>query len=106
MTVKELKEIKGYEFECNLEQHYKYMQTDEWGSAFIWVDDFGAEYNFCIDGTVNSCAIYKTQINPETEYVEIDYDTFIHYEIDFDDLSWKKKLENAMCEAVIKFFYE
>ena len=110
MTVKELKNKTGYEFECNLskEDCINVDYYDEWGSAFAWLgDNLGVEYNFCIDDTTdesfNCCAIYKTEINPETDYMETDYNTFIHYEIDFNNDDWAEELENAMCEALIKF---
>lgn len=105
MTIEDLKS-QDYEFECNIDESYKDKETDEWGCAFIWIGgEIGVEYNFCIDGGNNCCAIYKIELNFETEYIETDYNLFEHYEIDFDDTDWKKKLEDAMCEAVIKFFY-
>lgn len=103
LTVEELKLHEDYEFECNMSEEYKDSEIDEWGCAFIWLNDIGVEYNFCIDSGENSCAIYKTEINEETDYMETDYDKYIHYEIDFDNENWKEELENAMCEALIKF---
>lgn len=104
MTVKELQSNFDYEFECNMNEEYKDIQIDEWGCAFVWLDDIGVEYNFCIDGDTNSCAIYKTEINADTTYMETDYDKYIHYEIDFDNENWKQELENAMCKALIEFY--
>lgn len=106
MNIQELKSIKSYNFECNMSDEYKGYETyDEWGSAFVWLgDEIGAEYNFCIDGGTNSCAIYKTEINHDVDCMETDYDTFVRYEINFNDSDWEKKLEDAMCEALIKFF--
>ena len=103
MTVEELKSNWDYEFECNMSEEYKDKETDEWGCAFVWLNDIGVEYNFCIDSGNNCCAIYKMEINKETDYMETDYDKYIHYEIDFDNENWKEELENAMCEALIKF---
>ena len=104
ITVEELKSYADYEFECNMSEGYKDSQIDEWGCAEVWFKDIGVEYNFCIDGETNSCAIYKTEIDPEEfHYVVTDYDTYIHYEIDFDNENWKEELENAMCEALIEF---
>ena len=102
MTVEELKEEELYEFECNMSDEYKDKETDEWGCAFVWLNDIGVEYNFCIDSGNNCCAIYKMEINEETDYMETDYDTFIHYEIDFDNENWEQELENAMCKALIE----
>ena len=104
MTVEELKHNSNYEFECNISDEYKDKETDEWGCAFVWLDNIGVEYNFCIDGGINSCAIYKMKLNEETDYMEIDYDTFIHYEINFSNKNWIEELKNAMCKALIEFY--
>ena len=88
-----------YEFECNIDASYKDMKTDEWGAAYVWLDDIGVEYNFCIDSYgVNCCAIYKMEM--KDELMETDYDTFVHYEIDFDKADWQNKLKGAMCDAL------
>lgn len=93
-----------FEFECNVSKEYKDCGScDEWGCAFVWLgDDIGVEYNFCIDGEYNCCAIYKMEVNSETGYMETDYDEFIHYEIDFDNEHWMEDLKDAMCKALIK----
>ena len=108
LTVEELKLETNYEFACEMSEEYKdYNCHDEWGCAEVWLGDIGVEYNFCIDGSadvvVNCCAIYKMEMNKETDYMETDYDTFAHYEIDFNNPNWKVELENAMCRALIKF---
>ena len=111
MKIEELKQNDMYEFECNMTEEYKnYNVHDEWGCAFVWFGEIvGAEYNFCVDADYKTeefytaCAIYKTVFNKETEYMETDYDTFIHYDIDFNNDNWKKELEDAMCNALIKF---
>lgn len=89
-----------YEFECNIDESYKDMETDEWGAAYVWLGDIGVEYNFCIDSGENCCAIYKAEIDTETDYLETDTSSFIHYEIDFDKNDWQDKLKSAMCEAL------
>lgn len=99
--VKELKAKDGYEFECNIGEDYKGRETDEWGCAFIFLGDIGAEYNYCLDSGTNCSAIYKAEFE---EYLSTNYDEYIHYEIDFDDEHWMENLENAMCEALIEFF--
>ncbi len=110
MTIKELKERKNYEFECSISKRNVLADYyDEWGCAFVSAgEDKIAEYNFCIDNTtnenINCSAIYKVDYNDKTGYIETDSSTFIHYEIDFDKVDWKEKLEDAMCEALIKFF--
>ena len=98
--------MKTYEFECLLTEEYKDNTCcDEWGSAALWLNDKqGVEYNFCIDGDCNSCAIYKMECNGETDVWETDYSTFEHYEIDFDDATWREELEKAMYEVARKFF--
>lgn len=114
MTIKELKQSVGYEFECNMSNEYKeyykeYDSYDEWGCAFVWLgENIGAEYNFAIetynDEVYTACAIYKMKFNNKADYMETDYDTFIHYDIDFNNENWEEELENAMCKAIIKFF--
>lgn len=109
MTTEEVKLEAGYAFECNMSEEYKSHDVhDEWGCAYVWIGEngnLGAEYNFCIQGDGSNCsAIYKMELNEETDYMETDYSTFVHYEIDFKNENWKEALENAMCDAMIKFF--
>lgn len=111
MTINELKKNKDYYFQCDIKKKTVLKEIadtncfDEWGCAFISItDDIGVEYNLCVDEGENCSAIYKVDYNKETDFIETDYNTFIHYEIDFDNPKWKKELENAMCEALIKFF--
>lgn len=114
MTVKELKGNKEYYFECNINKRKALKEIadtdcfDEWGCAYVSLgDEFGVEYNLCIDNTtnenINESAIYKVDYDAELDEFATDCDVFIHYEIDFDNPKWKKELENAMCEALIKF---
>ena len=95
-----------YDFECNLSDEYRnYDCCDEWGAATLWLNDKqGVEYNFCIDGDCNSCAIYKMYYDEETDTEGTDYSTFEHYEIDFSNVNWKAELEKAMYEVAKKFF--
>lgn len=115
MTIKELKNNKEYYFECDIKKRKVLKDIadtdyyDEWGCAFVSVgDELGVEYNLCIDNTtnenINESAIYRVDYDEENDCIETDYTTFIHYEIDFDNPKWKKELENAMCEVLIKFF--
>lgn len=104
MLVNELKKNNGYEFECNMLEEYKnYKNHDEFGCAFVWLgSDIGVEYNFAVDEGENLSAIYKMEFNYETDYMETDYDKYVHYEVDFSNKKWKDELENAMCKALIK----
>ena len=111
MTIKELKSNELYYFECDIKKRKVLKEIadtdcfDEWGCAFISVGDkLGVEYNLCVDSGENCSAIYKVDYNENDDCIETDYSAFIHYEIDFDNPKWKKELENAMCEALIKFF--
>lgn len=108
MNIKEFQQLEGYQFECNLNKETygdKHSSYDEWGCAYIWLrEEIGVEYNLCVDGKENCSAIYKMELNKEIDYMETDTDIFVHYEIDFDDDDWKKKLEDAMCQAMINMF--
>ena len=105
MTVTELKKKSGYSFECNMSEEFKdYEQWDEWGCAQVWLDNVGAEYNFCIDNGLNCSAIYGMMYNEELGYAETDYSDCEHYEIDFNSPTWAEDLENAMCNALIGLF--
>lgn len=115
MSVKALKGFKKYRFYCDIteERVLKGIADkgcfDEWGCAFVSLgEETGVEYNLCIDNTtnenINCSAIYKLDYNEKDDCIETDTSTFIHYEIDFDNPEWKKELEDAMCEALIKFF--
>lgn len=111
MTIKELKKHKEYYFQCNISKQEVIKEIadtdyfDEWGCAFLSVgNEIGVEYNLCVDSGINCSAIYKVYYNEKTDYLETDYDEFIHYEIDFDNPEWKKELENAMCDTLIKLF--
>lgn len=111
MTIKELRSNKEYCFYCDITKIRILKEIadtncfDEWGCAFISLgEEIGVEYNLCVDDGENCSAIYKLDYDEESGYIETDASTFIHYEIDFNNPKWKKELENAMCEALIKFF--
>lgn len=104
-----------YTFENNLtEELINSKNIDEWGSAFLWLDKNGVEYNLCIDNTtgehINCSAIYKTELIYNERYpdgmVETDYDQSEHYEINPLDKDWEKKLEEAMLKTALHFFKE
>lgn len=106
MTMDELRKLYNYDFECCISEEFKdYNEYDEFSCATMWLENYGVEYNFCIQGDgTNSSAIYKLDTNEDCSDVTTDYSTFIHYEIDFNDKEWVGKLENAMSDALIKFF--
>lgn len=115
MVVDELKKENKYNFELNISKRQikknikEYDIYDEWGCAFLSIGKkISVEYNLCVDNTtdesINSSAIYKVNYNEDEDCIETDYDKYIHYEVDFNKRGWKKELENAMCEALIKFF--
>ena len=115
MTIKELKNDKEYCFYCKMKKRKILKEIadtecfDEWGCAYVSIsNDRGVEYNLCIDNTtdenINCSAIYRTDYNEKEDCIETDTSTFIHYEINFDNPEWEKELEDAMCEALIKFF--
>ena len=77
--------------------------TEIWAAAFLWLDDdHGVEYNLSYDSGECCSAIYKTEIN-DSGYLETDYSTFEHYEIDFNDPEWKEKFVTKMKEVALKF---
>ena len=107
MNLSKLEEVMNnpnYEHELNMDKN-DYVNKecyDDWGVAFTWLnDDIGVEYNICFDGN-NCSAIYRMYIDKEDGYMYTDYSDFIHYEIDFNDDNWERKLEVAMCEAMIQ----
>lgn len=115
MTIKELKKNEKYSWFCDMSKREILKGIadtdcyDEWGCAYISLgDEMGVEYNLCIDNTtnenINNSAIYKTDYDAEGNCIETDYTTFIPYEIDFDNPKWKRKLEDAMCKALIEFY--
>lgn len=96
---------EDFEFECNIDESYiENTCVDEWGAAFVWLGDNGCEYNFCIDAESNSSAIYKT--NASGKYLDTDYSTFTHYEVDFANKNWKNELKDAMIQAYKVFFWD
>lgn len=98
----------AFAFECDITESYKNENCiDDWGCAYLWFkEDFGVEYNFCIDNEENCSAIYKLKFNDKTGHMETVTDKFEHYEINFDDVVWEKKLEQAMYEVLEKFINE
>lgn len=110
MEIKNSGMYDGVEYEINIDESYANTETDIWGAAFLWLnEDHGVEYNLCYDSGECCSAIYKTEMNYKDRdypdgYMETDYNTFEHYEIDFNDENWKEKLVEAMKESMEKFF--
>ena len=111
MTIKELKNNNNYSFYCDITKVRILKEIadtdcfDEWGCAYVSLgEEAGVEYNLCVDNGENCSAIYRVDHNEKNDCIETDYSKFVHYEIDFNNPKWKKKLENAMCKALIKFF--
>lgn len=93
--------MTAYEFECNIDTDVQNEQFhDEWGAAFVWYGDIGVEYNYCIESGHNCSAIYKTVMDDDV--MATDYNSYVHYEIDFNNENWQKQLRTAMCEALEK----
>lgn len=103
--------MKKYEINFNQITQEDMEHYDEWGAAFMWLDDdqdLGVEYNLSYDNGKCQSAIYKTKMNydnPEYPYLDTDYSTFEPYEVNFADKDWKEKLIKAMEDAIIKFYY-
>ena len=101
------------EYEINISSKYKNKNCiDEWGAAFVWLDDdHGVEYNYCYDNGKCCSAIYKMEMKynypkyPDG-YMETDYSTFEHYEIDFTDKDWEQNLVDEMIRVAKKFFWK
>lgn len=85
--------------------------NDIWGAAIAWYGtEVGAEYNFCKEYTedevVNSSAIYSMRFEGDPDdpnsRITTDYDDYEHYEVDFRDPKWEKKLCDTMIDFVLK----
>lgn len=92
-----------YEFELNIYKDYaKHNDIDEWGCAFVWIDDLvGCEYNFCVQNGENCSAIYIMEYSNDDENWHTDWSNFNHYEIDFEDVDWAEKIEQEMYEFAL-----
>ena len=72
---------------------------DEWGVVQCCdeASGLGVEYNFCIDWyqgeMYNECAFYTMHYNPDQNWWDTDPDDFVHYEIDFNDPDYRKKIK-------------
>lgn len=105
LNVNELKQLSGYEFGCNMTEELRNYNTyDAWGCAFIWVDNIGVEYNFCVDNGENCSGIYRMEWHQKDNETYTDYSCSHHYEIDFNDNTWEHKLEDEMCQTLIDMY--
>lgn len=87
-------------YEVNMNKTYKDINpVDEWGCAYIWNGKIGAEYNYCIEGNENMCAIYFMYEDNKGEW-HTDSNRYVHYEIDWNDNRWRQKLIDKMVEVL------
>lgn len=93
--------IKNYEFECNISEEMFSGEVTLPGAAYIWFEDIGVEFEFCIENGENYSAIYRMDMNKAGDDFETDHDEFYHYEIDPTDPEWKANLEIEMCRVLI-----
>ena len=92
------------EYEINISPESKEKDMDLWGAAFLWLDrKRGVEYNLCYQNGICCSAIYKMKFSKLNDNFITDYDTYSHYEINFDDNNWEKKLVKEMKKVAIKF---
>ena len=90
-----------YEFECNISEEMFSEGVILPGAAYIWFEDIGVEFEFCIENGENYSAIYRMDKNKAGDDIETDHDEFYHYEIDPTDPEWKANLEIEMCRVLI-----
>lgn len=104
-TIEQLKKNPDYLFKCNITANdYKIMTScDVWDAAYIRCGSKGVEYNFCMDNGCNYSAIYMSEETHDGKYFMTDSSRYECYEIDFEDMEWKKKLEEQICRIFQKF---
>lgn len=97
--------VSGIEYEDNLSEAYVLNRIADGGSIDEWGDiqavcesaGLGVEYNICIDNTLgdttNESAFYVMHYNSGSDYWDTDTSDFIHYEIDYSDPDWRKKIK-------------
>lgn len=94
------------EYEINMDESYKGIDPiDEWGCAYVWDKNIGAEYNYCVEGNENMCAIYFMSEDTKENW-QTDSNRFVHYEIDWCDPNWKQKLIDEMIKIVKRWRME
>lgn len=92
--------MMNYDYEINIDADKVDTEYfDDWGAAYLWLaDDKGVEYNLAYDDRECCSAIYPFEND------ELDCTRFVHYEIDFTDEDWKRKLADAMAKAANELF--
>ena len=94
------------EFECNFsKEYYEEMESADLPiAACLWLENgtHAVEYNLCYDkqARTNSSAIYKMNADTQDTFHLI----YEHYEVDFSDRQWEKKLRDAMEDAARRFW--
>lgn len=68
--------------------------VDMWGYAYCFMDDYGAEYNLCIEDGKDNSAIYLMRRDLSGNW-DTDGSRFIPYKVTFGK-GWKKELRKAM----------
>ncbi len=92
--------MMNYDYEINIDADKVDTEYfDDWGAAYLCLaDDKGVEYNLAYDGGECGSAIYPFEND------KLDCTRFVHYEIDFTDENWKRKLVDAMEKAANELF--
>lgn len=76
---------------------------DEWGVATVTInEEYGAEYNICIDDGDNESAIYFQELDENGGFWQTDFSNCKHYEIDFNNPNWREDLEKEMKNYLLK----
>lgn len=73
---------------------------DMWGCAYCFMDDYGAEYNLCIEDGKDNSAIYLMRRDLSGNW-DTDGSRFIPYKVTFGK-GWKKELRKAMEKFIIE----
>lgn len=74
--------------------------VDMWGCAYCIMDDYGAEYNLCIEDGKDNSAIYLMRRDLSGNW-DTDGSRFIPYKVTFGK-GWKKELRKAMEKFIIE----
>lgn len=92
VNVKEIKKA--------IKEHYCY---DSWGEVMYGNDKQIVDYNICIDNSTEETeycsAFYRMYFCTDGFWHHDDCCTCYHYDIDFTDKHWKKKLKEAAIKA-------
>lgn len=105
LTIKDIRNSNKFECEINISESYaRKTDIDEWGCAFVWLNNIGVEFNFCKQSRLNCSAIYPVAYNADEDVMETDYCSWMKHHINFKHDNWKEELIDAMCRAMIKLY--